>query len=131
MLKNIESEMLKNIESTIFANTSNTPAEPNPPLTMDMLRETMQKVAALPVVPPIPQLMQMPWPKRQARTHRKQRVNKKWAKKYGNIIDTSVDTGECYMFREFLYDKPVIAAYPWSFEKLRHALSILEKGGGD
>ena len=63
------------------------------------------------------QLIEHPWPKKQARTHRKKRINKKWLKRYGYIVDTSVDTGNAFVFQG-----RAVIVYPHTFARITAAV---------
>ena len=45
----------------------------------------------------------LPPTKKQARTHKKKRINKKWAKRYGFTISETLKNGETYMMDGKLY----------------------------
>lgn len=45
----------------------------------------------------------LPPTKKQARTHKKKRINKKWAKRYGFTISETLKNGEAYMMDGKLY----------------------------
>ena len=45
----------------------------------------------------------LPPTKKQARTHKKKRINKKWAKRYGFTISETLKNGEEYMMDGKLY----------------------------
>lgn len=60
-----------------------------------------------------------PWPKRQARTHRKKRINKKWLKRYGVTIDTSVDTSQVAIIAGRM-----MVAYPPAFAEIMRAARL-------
>lgn len=108
------------VEDVFFSGTTTaTTGAPVPALTLDDILEAKRMIDAIPRVPALPQLLRMPWPKKQSRTHRKKRINKKWLKRYGMIADISVDDGKCFTFPDFISDRQVVAAYPITFELLR------------
>ena len=45
----------------------------------------------------------LPPTKKQSRTHKKKRINKKWAKRYGFTISETLKNGEAYMMDGKLY----------------------------
>jgi len=116
----IEMEFIKLMSGSLpEACTTTEAASTTQALTLAKILEMRQKLYSMPAVPVSPKLIRMSWPTKQARGHHKKRVNKKWAKRYGSAIDVSVDKGQCYQFSDFLTGKPVIAAYPKTFEGLR------------
>lgn len=69
------------------------------------------------------QFREMPYSKKQARTHRKKRINKKWRKRYGFIVDDSVDTGNA-----FLIQGHTMVAYPATFGRIMTVARNFRKG---
>lgn len=109
------------LEDKIFADfaSNTTGASTAPPLTMaELLRSAKAIIDATPPSPKLPRLIQMPYPLKQARSHRAKRINKKWLKRYGKVADTSVDDGRCYVFNDFFGVKTV-AAYPGTYWRLQ------------
>jgi hypothetical protein len=91
-------------------------------LTMADILEAKRRIEAMPPPPPIPDLIMIPWPIKQTRVHRKRRINKKWAKKYGKTFDGSADKGQVYLFRNFFTGKPTCAAFPRTFDRAKHLI---------
>ena len=70
----------------------------------------------------LPKLLRMPWPEKQTRTHRRKRINKKWRKRYGMVVDFSVDDGRCFIFPDVATGQQTVATYPNTYECLRQAI---------
>lgn len=114
---------------------ANEPSTPEPPLTLEKIREAKELLGTS---PRLPQLAPHPisWPMRQARTHRKRRINKKWRKRYGMVPDTSVDHGQVYLVNapQFASGRPgfpspsvsLVVAYPKTFALLWGAYRDME-----
>lgn len=139
MARDLFSRNLDDMAKSCFATMATT--EPQPCLTMDSIVEmkrTMDEMLRAESAPkPAPglcapflgcqgvmpgnvggmKIIERPWPKKQVKTHRKKRINKKWRKRYGFILDTSVDAGEC-----FIVQGHTLIAYPRTVEALRKAV---------
>lgn len=90
---------------------------PTSALTLNDILEAKRKIGAIPYVPVLPILQELPWPMIQIRHHRKRRIDKKWLKRYGTRPWFGADRGEYYTF--VFNGQPVIAAYPQTFKILQ------------
>jgi len=92
-------------------------------LTMATLLDAKRKLeASLAMRSQPPDIRCLPWPKKRARRHRRRRVDKKWLKRYGTAIDTSVDQGQVYLFKDPFSGLRYAVMYPGTYDRYRRAL---------
>jgi len=101
------------------------------PLTKEKVLEAIKAIEGKGLVPIPPKFVEQPWPMVQVKTHKKNRTNKKWLKRYGTKPDYSVDDGKVFVLDTsypFCTTKTVVA-YPDTYRRLRFLIE--ERGRYD
>ena len=130
-MKDLESRLRKHNErmiselmtKSLFGGSDNSTATcsctADEPLTLDKVKAMVELIKSTPKLPPVPKIAMLPLPTKQAKTHKKKRINKKWYKKYGRVPDNSFDDGMAYVFTDQFSGLKTVAAYPQTYRGIQ------------